>query len=164
MSTRAKVASAVASAGLLLTGCQAATSNRTTTASDSPGMASVSPSAEPSTASPVETTDPEPGSSEPTGNASSQYADGTFAGAPSANRYGSWTVTVTILDGRITDVTASSTASDSRSQSIGDQAVPELRAAVLDAQSAQIDTVSGATMTSRSYLESLQSALDQARA
>ena len=32
----------------------------------------------------------------------------------------------------------------------------------LDAQSADIDMVSGATVTSEGYLESLQSALDQA--
>ena len=32
----------------------------------------------------------------------------------------------------------------------------------MDAQSAQIDMVSGATVTSDGYLESLQSALDQA--
>ena len=40
-------------------------------------------------------------------------------------------------------------------------AVPELRAAALAAQSAHIDVVSGATVTSEGYLRSFQSALDQ---
>jgi uncharacterized protein with FMN-binding domain len=40
-------------------------------------------------------------------------------------------------------------------------AVPQLRAAALAAQSAHIDTISGATVTSEGYLRSLQSALDQ---
>ncbi|HSS10338.1 MAG TPA: FMN-binding protein, partial [Acidimicrobiales bacterium] len=49
-----------------------------------------------------------------------------------------------------------------RSQAISDQVAPILHQEVLDAQSAQIDTVSGATYTSEAYAESLQAALDQA--
>ena len=71
---------------------------------------------------------------------------------------------MTIADGQITDVTASTTAQDRRSQGINTQAVPRLRTQVLTAQSAQVDTISGATLTSHSYLSSLQSALDEARA
>jgi uncharacterized protein with FMN-binding domain len=39
-----------------------------------------------------------------------------------------------------------------------------LRTEVLQAQSAQIDVISGATFTSESYAQSVQSALDLARA
>lgn len=39
---------------------------------------------------------------------------------------------------------------------------PLLRAAVLKAQSAQVQTISGATVTSDAYLSSLQGALDAA--
>ena len=73
-------------------------------------------------------------------------------------------MTVTIAEGQITDVTASTTAQDHHSQGINTQAVPRLRTQVLTAQSAHVDTISGATLTSKSYLSSLQSALDEARA
>jgi uncharacterized protein with FMN-binding domain len=49
-----------------------------------------------------------------------------------------------------------------RDQEINAQAVPELVQETLSAQSADIDMVSGATVTSTGYLQSLQSALDQA--
>ncbi|MBU9944508.1 MAG: FMN-binding protein, partial [Dermatophilaceae bacterium] len=42
------------------------------------------------------------------------------------------------------------------------RAVPVLNAEVVDAQSAGIDMVSGATYTSEAYIRSLQSAIDQA--
>ena len=42
-------------------------------------------------------------------------------------------------------------------------ATPVLRQEALQAQSATIDTVSGATYTSTGYVQSLQSAIDQAR-
>lgn len=35
--------------------------------------------------------------------------DGTYTGAAYSNQFGSWTVTVMITDGQITDVTASTT-------------------------------------------------------
>jgi uncharacterized protein with FMN-binding domain len=44
---------------------------------------------------------------------------------------------------------------------ISGDAVPQLRAAALAAQSAHIDVISGATVTSEGYLRSLQSALDR---
>ena len=45
---------------------------------------------------------------------------------------------------------------------INSYALPVLIQETLNAQSAQIDMVSGATVTSGGYLQSLQSALDQA--
>jgi uncharacterized protein with FMN-binding domain len=45
---------------------------------------------------------------------------------------------------------------------INDQALPILVQETVDSQSADIDMVSGATVTSDGYLRSLQSALDQA--
>jgi uncharacterized protein with FMN-binding domain len=52
--------------------------------------------------------------------------------------------------------------SHQRSYEISQQAAPILRQEALQAQSAQIDLLSGATFTSESYAESLQSALDRA--
>jgi uncharacterized protein with FMN-binding domain len=49
-----------------------------------------------------------------------------------------------------------------RDQEINSQAVPQLNQETLAAQSAQIDTVTGATYTSDGYRTSLQSALDAA--
>ncbi|KUL20696.1 hypothetical protein ADL12_48310 [Streptomyces regalis] len=49
-----------------------------------------------------------------------------------------------------------------RSRDINSTAVPKLNQETLQAQSADIDTVSGATYTSAGYRQSLQSALDRA--
>ncbi len=84
---------------------------------------------------------------------------GTFTGATSSNRYGS----VTVAGGKVSGVTASTTAADNRSAQINARALPVLKQEVLAAQSAGIATVSGATYTSQAYITSLQSALDQAR-
>ena len=51
-----------------------------------------------------------------------------------------------------------------RDQEINQYAIPQLVSETLQAQSAQIDMVSGATYTSQGYTTSLQSAIDQARA
>jgi uncharacterized protein with FMN-binding domain len=53
---------------------------------------------------------------------------------------------------------------DGKSVRINQRALPELQSEALTAQSAQVDTVSGATYTSNAYAKSLQSALDEARA
>jgi len=74
-------------------------------------------------------------------------------------------VRVTLQGDRIVDVTAVQLPNDrSRSREISNYAAPRLRAEALQAQSAQIDTVSGATYTSRGYARSLQAALDSALA
>ena len=93
------------------------------------------------------------------------YADGTYTGSTVSNRFGDVQVQVTISGGQLVDVTALQLPDgDRHSASISSQVEPWLREAALTAQSAQIDLVSGATYTSRSYAESLQSALDAAAA
>ncbi|MFG2122199.1 FMN-binding protein [Streptomyces sp. NPDC048710] len=78
-------------------------------------------------------------------------------------RWGPVRVRVTIESGKLTDVTAVSYPQDNpRDQEINGYALPQLRREALAAQSAQIDTVSGATYTSEGYRQSLQSALDSA--
>lgn len=73
-------------------------------------------------------------------------------------------VEVEVDGGEITDVTALQTPDHHRrSVAINDRAVPILNRETLAAQSAQIDMVSGATVTSRAYRRSLQAALDAAR-
>ncbi|MGF7235360.1 MAG: FMN-binding protein [Frankia sp.] len=79
-------------------------------------------------------------------------------------RYGPVQVRVVMNGTKITDVVAVQLPSErGRDLEINSFAVPELRQEVLDAQSAQIDTVSGASFTSDGYAQSVQSALDQAR-
>lgn len=101
-----------------------------------------------------------------TGSSSTSGAlqDGTYTGTAAATQFGNVQVQVTVAGGKISDVTPLQlTDRDGRSVQISAQAAPVLRQEALSAQSAEIDTVSGATYTSEGYLQSLQSALDQAR-
>lgn len=93
----------------------------------------------------------------------STLRDGTYTGTAVTTRFGNVQVRITIAGGKLTDVTALQlTDQDGRSVQISAQAAPVLRQEALTAQSAQIDSVSGATYTSEGYIQSLQSALDQA--
>ena len=70
---------------------------------------------------------------------------------------------MTIQGGQITSVTENVVSDGERkSNQINSRAVPTLRSEVVAANSASVSTVSGATYTSKAYLTSLQSALDQA--
>ncbi|MEU8979784.1 FMN-binding protein [Streptomyces sp. NPDC048309] len=87
----------------------------------------------------------------------------TATGDTVQTRWGPVQVRVTLKNGKITDVTAVAYPSDNpRDQEINSYALPQLRREALAAQSAQIDSVSGATYTSDGYKQSLQSALDSA--
>jgi uncharacterized protein with FMN-binding domain len=92
-------------------------------------------------------------------------ATATYTGTAIQTRYGAVQVQVTISSGKITGVTTLQAPSGvPHSSSISAAATPVLASEALTAQSAKIDTVSGATFTSQGYLASLQSALDQAAA
>lgn len=70
---------------------------------------------------------------------------------------------VTLEDGRITAVDVLQYPDEnSKDEQINARALPILVDATLDAQSADIDMVTGATVTSEGYVESLQGALDEA--
>ena len=70
-----------------------------------------------------------------------------------------------MTNGKITNVSVPASPSGaSKSVSIISRAVPVLRTETLTAQSATINTVSGATYTTDGCKTSLQSAIDQARA
>jgi uncharacterized protein with FMN-binding domain len=93
----------------------------------------------------------------------SGYADGTVTGQVVSTRYGDVQVQVTISGGAITDVSVLQLpGGDGHSARISEAVEPMLRSEVLQAQSASVDLVSGATYTSTAYRESLQSALDAA--
>ncbi|MFF9818444.1 FMN-binding protein [Streptomyces sp. NPDC014006] len=87
----------------------------------------------------------------------------TATGESVDTRWGPVQVRVTVTGGRLTEVTAVVYPSENpRDQEINAYAIPQLRREALNAQSAQIDSVSGATYTSDGYKQSLQSALDSA--
>ncbi|MFL6054838.1 MAG: FMN-binding protein [Actinoallomurus sp.] len=87
----------------------------------------------------------------------------TVTGGTIDTRWGPVQVQVTLNNGRITRVRAVQLPHDNpRDQEISSFAVPQLYQETLSAQSAQIDSVSGATYTSEGYIRSLQSALDKA--
>jgi uncharacterized protein with FMN-binding domain len=77
-------------------------------------------------------------------------------------RWGPVQATVTIKGKKITKVAIATSPENFRSQRIDENAVPILQQETLQAQSANIDTVSGATMTSDANVQSLQSALKKA--
>jgi uncharacterized protein with FMN-binding domain len=102
------------------------------------------------------TTSPAPS---PSANPAVVVVNGSSIGTP----YGPIQIQVTIQAQRITKTTVLDYPQDGgRSQEINDQALPVLGSETLSAQSAKIDTVSGATYTSDGYRQSLQAALDAA--
>lgn len=182
MRKRAIAASVVSSSAIILVGWQIGAQAQSADSSLS-AAAPARTSAEPATSSPqgsarastTPTATPEPSaaasapsaaatpSATPSASPSAASTDGTYTGSSVSTRYGNVQVQITVSGGSITDVTALQlTDSDSRSVQISNRAAPVLRQEVLAAQSANVDSVSGATYTSDGYLKSLQSALDQA--
>jgi uncharacterized protein with FMN-binding domain len=105
------------------------------------------------------TSTPTPGTAPRSGS----NADLVVNGSVVQTRWGPVQVQVHIGGGKITDVTALQVPNGNRRDlEINSYAVPQLRSEVLTAQSATIDVVSGATVTSEGYLNSLQAALDSA--
>ena len=95
----------------------------------------------------------------PVGNATGT----TYTGDPAATRWGPVQVQITVAGGTVTEVSVVEYPDgNGKDQQINARALPVLVQETLDAQSADIDMVSGATVTSDGYVESLQSALDQA--
>ncbi|MFI1991034.1 FMN-binding protein [Actinoplanes sp. NPDC020271] len=87
----------------------------------------------------------------------------TVNGTVAQTRWGPVQVQVTIVGRKITDVRALQHPTGSaRDDRINTDALPRLREQVLTAQSARIDGVTGATVTSGGYRRSLQAALDAA--
>jgi uncharacterized protein with FMN-binding domain len=99
------------------------------------------------------------------GSASATLADGTYTGATKTNRWGPVQVQITVTGGRITTVDVLQVPSSKpKDVAINNRAVPVLVQETLAAQSAAVHSVSGATYTSTSYAQSLQTAIDAAGA
>jgi uncharacterized protein with FMN-binding domain len=90
-------------------------------------------------------------------------ATGGIASAVEPTRYGPVQLRVLVRGGRLVDVTALQLPGDEpRSVAINQFAAPRLRAEALQAQSASVTAISGATITSEAYAAALQSALGKA--
>ena len=87
----------------------------------------------------------------------------TVTGSVAQTRWGPVQVTLTVANGKIAAVDVPQYPSgNGKDQQINAYALPVLTQETLSAQSANIDMVSGATVTSTGYIQSLQSALDKA--
>lgn len=87
----------------------------------------------------------------------------TYQGSVAQTRWGPVQVTITVTGKKITTVAVPTYPDgNGRDEEINAFALPVLKQETLAAQSAQINTVSGATVTSDGYIESLQAALDAA--
>ncbi|MET3812038.1 FMN-binding protein [Arthrobacter sp. UYEF3] len=167
MRIRAVLSATLASVGILVVGWQSGT-HVTTTASavgtaagtngaGSNGAGSGATGSSGSAGSPTSSS----GSTGPTGAPAA--AGATFAGSVVQTRFGPVQVQIAVGGSTISNVAALQlTNEDRRSVQISNYAAPLLRSEVLRAQSAKVQTISGATVTSSAYLTSLQSALDAA--
>jgi uncharacterized protein with FMN-binding domain len=87
----------------------------------------------------------------------------TVTGSVVQTRWGPVQVKITVIGGKITAVDVPQYPDgNGKDQQINAYALPVLKQETLSAQSANIDMVSGATVTSDGYVQSLQSALDKA--
>ena len=91
------------------------------------------------------------------------YADGSYTGPETDAYYGPMRIQAIIQGGKLVGIKVLEYPSDRRtSVAINRQALPMLRDEVIAAQSARVDIISGATLSSRAFIESLDAALGQA--
>ena len=169
MRTRAAVSAALASAGILIAGWQSGAhvadtgSSVASAAAGTTGATGSSGSSGTSSSSGTSDSTASSGASGAGTTGASAKAVGTYPGSVVQTRFGSVQVQITVQAGKITDVTALQlTDAERKSVQISNRAAPLLRDEVLQAQSADVQTISCATVTSEAYLNSLQAALDAA--
>jgi uncharacterized protein with FMN-binding domain len=131
------------------------------TSSGAPPQPGPSASAKPRPNSSTKAPKPRASSARPP--ASGGLRTGTFAGPGVSERFGAIKVTIVVSGGRITDVSATCSCSG-RSASISSSAFAKLEPRVLTAQSADVQSVSGATYTYEAYKDSLAAAISSAKA
>ena len=112
-------------------------------------------------AAPVVTPTPtaHPTTPAPTKSTAPARPSGTFTGPTENTQYGEVQVVITVSGGKITNANGSLPQGG---DSIAQNAISQLNQEVLTAQSANIQSVSGATYTSQGYIGSLQEAVNQA--
>ena|SRR5690348_1228790 len=112
--------------------------------------------------SPTAPTSPTSAGTTPPG---SQYKNGSYTGGSADAQWGTVQVQAIVQNGRLTGVKFLQYPNErSRSVEINSYAIPQLTTEAIQAQSAQVDFVSGATDTSFAFMQSLSDALTQAQA
>ncbi len=136
---------------------QSSSSNSLPVVQPPPKTAVVPP---PPTPVPVPIAPPPPPPPKPKG----MYADGTYTGIVADAYYGLVQIQAVIQGGKLINVSFLQYPNDRRtSQYINGQAMPILKSEAIQAQSANVDIVSGATDTSMAFQQSLADALAQAK-
>ncbi|MER6026837.1 FMN-binding protein [Streptomyces sp. NPDC001851] len=97
------------------------------------------------------------------GGAQASTGSGTVTGDAAQTQYGTVQVRLTVAGGKVTKAEAVQAPKGGLSDQKTAMAVPRLNQEAVAAQSARIDSVSGATYTSAGYRKSLQSALDKVK-
>jgi uncharacterized protein with FMN-binding domain len=93
----------------------------------------------------------------------SKYKDGAYIGPVTDALYGDLQVQAIIQGGRLVGVEFLQYPNDRpESTSINEQAIPFLQQEAIKAQDARVDSISGATDTSKAFVESLSVALSKA--
>jgi uncharacterized protein with FMN-binding domain len=127
------------------------TSTNSSSAAATPSPETAAPQSTPSTS------DSSSSSSSSSGTAK------TYTGESADTEWGPVQVEITVENGKVTKSEAVVyPTNNGRDQEINAYAVPQLNTEAVQQQSGDIDAVSGATVTSGGYIQSLQSALDQA--
>lgn len=103
-------------------------------------------------------------SSSASSSTSSRLKDGTYSGKSVSTQWGDVQVQIKVSGGKITAVNVLKYPSDNdHSQQINDQALPVYKKEAVEAQSADIQQVSGATVTYEGFTQSLQNAITHAK-
>ncbi|HEY7419309.1 MAG TPA: FMN-binding protein [Ktedonobacteraceae bacterium] len=99
------------------------------------------------------------------GSSGGNYKDGSYTGSLADAQWGNIQVKAIIKSGKITDVQFLQYPNErDRSVLINQYADPQLTSEAIQAQSANVDIISGATDTSEAFMQSLSDALSQAQA
>jgi len=120
--------------------------------------------APPATAAPAPPTEAPQLPPTPTTNDRSLYKDGEYTGSAVDAFYGLVQVKAVIQGGKLADVQFLEYPNDRRTSiRINSIAMPYLTSEAIQAQTANVDVISGATLTSEAFAQSLDSALNAAR-
>ncbi len=99
-----------------------------------------------------------------TTTAAGTFSDGVYTGPAADAYYGTVQLQAVVQNGRLASLRLLRWPNDRRTSIwINRQALPMLRDEAITAQSANVDMISGATLTSRAFIRSLGGALDKAR-
>lgn len=100
----------------------------------------------------------------PAPTSTSGYQDGTYTGPQVNIRWGYVQVQATIQGGQVANIKVVQYPTERRTSArINSIAVPELQQEAIQAQSANVNIITGATLTSEGFQMSLQAALSQAK-